>query len=31
MSQKNPQFGVPNFGVPSYHQMQAAFNSIGQR
>ena len=27
----NPQFGVPNFGVPSYDQMRAAFNSIGQQ
>jgi len=27
----NPQFGVPNFGVPSYDQMKAAFNSIGQQ
>ena len=27
----NPQFGVPNFGIPSYDQMRAAFNSIGQQ
>ena len=27
----NPQFGVPNFGVPSYDQMRVAFNSIGQQ
>ena len=31
MAQINPQFGVPNFGVPSYDQMRAAFNSIGQQ
>ena len=27
----NPQFGAPTLGIPSYQQMQAAFNSIGQQ
>ncbi len=27
----NPQFGAPPLGIPSYQQMQAAFNSIGQQ
>ena len=27
----NPQIGVPNFGIPSYEQMRAAFNSIEQQ
>ena len=31
MAQMNPQFGVPNFGIPSFQQMQAAFNSIEQQ
>ena len=31
MAQMNPQFGAPPLGIPSYQQMQAAFNSIGQQ